>query len=84
MPSGDGHLIQGHPIPPEPWLYSHRLLQAVQGALLMHANQARKGTSIPYASHLLGTCSIAFDYGATENEAIAALLHDVIEDIHYA
>ena len=31
-------------------------------------------------SHLLGTCSIAFDYGACEDEAIAALLHDAIED----
>lgn len=84
MPNGNDHLAQGHPIPPEPWLYSHRFLEAIQAALLMHANQARKGTSIPYASHLLGTCSIAFDYGATEDEATAALLHDAIEDVHWA
>jgi GTP pyrophosphokinase len=40
----------------------------------------RKGTTIPYLSHLLGTCAIALDYGANEDEAIAALLHDAVED----
>ena len=83
MPNGGDYLIQGHPIAPEPWLYTHRLLEAVSAALLMHANQARKGTTIPYISHLFGACSIAFDYGANEDEAIAALLHDAIEDVHY-
>jgi (p)ppGpp synthase/HD superfamily hydrolase len=47
----------------------------------MHAGQLRKGTEIPYISHLLGTCAIAFEHGATEDEAIAALLHDAIEDV---
>jgi GTP pyrophosphokinase len=49
-------------------------------AAQIHATQKRKGTDIPYLSHLLGTCSIALDYGANEDEAIAALLHDAIED----
>jgi GTP pyrophosphokinase len=40
----------------------------------------RKGTTIPYLSHLLGACSIALEYGANEDQAIAALLHDAIED----
>src|ERR1700693_547491 len=40
----------------------------------------RKGTGIPYLSHLLMVAAIALDYGATEDEAIGALLHDVIED----
>ncbi len=84
MPNGGEYLVQGHPIAPQPWLYSHRFVETVQAALLMHAGQARKGTSIPYISHLFGTCSIAFDYGASEDEAIAALLHDAIEDVHYA
>jgi len=84
MPNGGDYLIQGHPIAPQPWLYTPRFIEAVQAALLMHAHQPRKGTTIPYASHLLGTCSIALDYGANEGEAIAALLHDVIEDVHYA
>lgn len=47
----------------------------------MHAAQPRKGTDIPFVSHLLGVCSIAFEYRATEDEAIAALLHDAIEDV---
>ena len=83
MPNGGDYLLQGHPIAPEPWLYTHRFIEAVDAALLMHAHQARKGTTIPYISHLFGACSIALDYGANEDEAIAALLHDAIEDIHY-
>jgi len=84
MPHGGDYLVQGYPIAPQPWLYTHRFVEAVQAALLMHAHQPRKGKTIPYASHLLGTCSIALDYGANEDEAIAALLHDAIEDVHYA
>jgi (p)ppGpp synthase/HD superfamily hydrolase len=49
-------------------------------AAQIHAAQIRKHTTIPYLSHLLGPCSIAMEYGATEDEAIAALLHDAIED----
>jgi (p)ppGpp synthase/HD superfamily hydrolase len=50
-------------------------------AARLHAHQRRKGSDIPYLSHLLGTCAIALDYGAGEDEAIAALLHDAIEDV---
>lgn len=46
----------------------------------LHARQLRKGTRIPYVSHLLGAASIALEYGADEETAIAALLHDAIED----
>jgi GTP pyrophosphokinase len=63
------------------WRYSVRLLRALDATARMHAAQLRKGTGIPYLSHLLGVCSIAFEYGATEDEAIAALLHDAIEDV---
>ena len=45
-----------------------------------HANDIRKGTAIPYLSHLLGVCSLVLDMEGSEDEAIAALLHDVIED----
>jgi (p)ppGpp synthase/HD superfamily hydrolase len=62
-------------------LYSTRFLEALVVAAKMHEGQVRKGSEIPYASHLLGACSIALDYGANEDEAIAALLHDAIEDI---
>jgi GTP pyrophosphokinase len=75
--------MTSYPRPPEPWLYSQRFLDAVTAALTMHAAHVRKSTTIPYASHLLGSCSIALDYGANEDEAIAALLHDAIEDVHF-
>lgn len=71
----------GIPLPPDRWVYSRRLVDALEVAALMHAAQKRKGTEIPYLTHLLGACSIALDHGATEDEAIAALLHDAIEDV---
>lgn len=70
----------GIPLPPQPWQYGDRLFAAMAAAAQIHADQVRKGTSIPYLSHLLGTCAVALDYGASEDEAIAALLHDAIED----
>ena len=48
-------------------------------AAQIHGMQPRKGTTTPYLSHLLGTCAIPLDYGANEDETIAALLHDAIE-----
>ena len=62
-------------------LHSERLITALGVAARLHAGQRRKGSDIPYLSHLLGTCAIALDYGAGEDEAIAALLHDAIEDV---
>jgi len=61
--------------------YSERLIDALGVAARLHAGQQRKGSDVPYLTHLLGTCSIALDYGAGEDEAIAALLHDTIEDV---
>jgi len=49
-------------------------------AARLHAKQLRKGTRVPYVAHLLATASIALEHGATEDEAIAALLHDAVED----
>jgi len=54
--------------------------QALHYAVLIHAGQTRKGTDVPYIAHLLGVTSIALEYGATEVEAIGALLHDAGED----
>ena len=45
-----------------------------------HREQARKGIPAPYLSHLLGVASIVLTYGGTEDQAIAALLHDTVED----
>ena len=71
---------RGWPLPPKPWLYSERIIDAMAAAAQIHGRQKRPATEIPYLSHLLGTCSIALEYGANEDEAIAALLHDAIED----
>lgn len=46
----------------------------------VHQNQRRKGTGIPYIAHILGVAALAIEYGATEDEAIGALLHDAAED----
>lgn len=73
--------LRGLPLAAQPWRYGRRFLDALVAAAAMHAAQPRKGSEIPYASHVLGACSIALDYGATEDQAIAALLHDVIEDV---
>ncbi|MFB9990704.1 HD domain-containing protein [Deinococcus oregonensis] len=53
---------------------------ALQLAHKWHLGQLRKGTATPYVSHLLGVASVALEFGATEAEAIAALLHDALED----
>ena len=58
-----------------------RLVRALGVAARLHRTQLRKGTRIPYLSHLLGTCAIALQFGADEDQAIAALLHDAIEDV---
>lgn len=57
-----------------------RFEDALAFALSVHRGQYRKGTRIPYASHLLAVSAIVLDYGGDEDEAIAALLHDSIED----
>lgn len=59
---------------------SDRFIEALEYATRKHASQRRKGTAIPYVAHLLGVTSIALEQGATEDEAIAALLHDAVED----
>ncbi len=57
-----------------------RFAEALAYAVELHAQQKRKGTEIPYAAHLLAVCAIAMEHGANEEEAIAAVLHDAIED----
>jgi (p)ppGpp synthase/HD superfamily hydrolase len=63
-----------------PRFNSARFREALIYAAQLHAAQPRKGTDIPYVAHLLGVASIAIEYGADEDEAIAALLHDSAED----
>jgi (p)ppGpp synthase/HD superfamily hydrolase len=60
--------------------FSNRFDNALAYATIIHAGQVRKATQTPYIAHLLGVTSIALEYGANEDEAIAALLHDAGED----
>ena len=46
----------------------------------VHRDHTRKGNGFPYIGHLMGVASIVIDDGGTEDEAIAALLHDAPED----
>jgi (p)ppGpp synthase/HD superfamily hydrolase len=57
-----------------------RFYEAVRYAGELHATQTRKGTDVPYVSHLLGVASLVLEYGGDEDEAIGALLHDAAED----
>jgi len=57
-----------------------RFTEALELASLWHHGQFRKGTVTPYLSHLLSVAGIALEFGASEDEAIAALLHDALED----
>jgi len=59
---------------------SPRYFEAVAYASGLHAGQTRKGTSIPYMSHLLGVSSLVIEALGDEDQAIAALLHDAAED----
>jgi len=53
---------------------------ALDFAIQLHAGQTRKGTEIPYISHVLAVSATVLEFGGTEEEAIAALLHDAVED----
>ena len=60
--------------------FSPRLDAALVYAHQLHAHQRRKGTIIPYVGHLLAVTAIVIENGGTEDEVIAALLHDAVED----
>ena len=57
-----------------------RLSQALAYAQAVHAGVMRKGTDIPYLAHVVGVSVIVMETGGTEDEAIAGLLHDTLED----
>lgn len=57
-----------------------RFAEALQLAYYLHHKQMRKGTETPYMAHLLSVCSLVMYHGSGEDQAIAALLHDALED----
>lgn len=61
-------------------MLTERISEALALAVEAHDGQKRKGTSIPYIAHPMGVASIALDHGADEDQAMAALLHDAVED----
>lgn len=57
-----------------------RLQRAFRYAAEKHTGQTRKQTAVPYLSHLMAVASLVLEAGGDEDMAIAALLHDVVED----
>lgn len=57
-----------------------RFDEALVWAAELHRDQRRKGSDIPYVSHLLAVAALVIEHADDEDEAIAALLHDAIED----
>lgn len=72
-------------IPTDPDVFPTALLsssfeEALHYAARLHRNQARKGSRVPYIAHLMSVCALVLEDGGDEAEAIAALLHDALED----
>lgn len=57
-----------------------RFREALAYAAELHADHRRKGSGVPYLAHLLGVTGLVLEAGGDEEEAIAALLHDALED----
>ena len=61
-------------------IITDRYNEALSYAETLHRNQLRKGTSIPYISHLMTVSALVLENGGNEDQAIAGLLHDAAED----
>jgi len=61
-------------------LLTTRFQEALVYANRLHRHQVRKGSNTPYIAHLLGVSSLVLEAGGDEDQAIAALLHDAVED----
>src|SRR3954449_11967655 len=59
---------------------SERFDEALVYAADQHREQLRKGSRVPYMSHLMSVSAIVLEHGGSEDQAIAALLHDAVED----
>ena len=67
-------------LPQPPTTVTARFTEALEYARAHHVDQRRKGTTIPYVSHLLAVSALVLEHGGSETAAIGALLHDVVED----
>lgn len=61
-------------------MLTQRFGDALILAFELHGTQYRKGTQIPYFAHLMAVASLVMEFGGDEDQAIAALLHDAVED----
>ncbi len=61
-------------------MLTERFDNALLFAAKLHRRQLRKGTPVPYLGHLLAVAALVIEDGGSEDEAIAALLHDSLED----
>src|SRR4051812_15762467 len=59
---------------------SERFDDALLYASRQHREQLRKGSRVPYMTHLMSVSALVLEHGGTEDQAIAALLHDAVED----
>jgi hypothetical protein len=81
VPDGDLEHTVAPDLPAvSPMILSGNFSEALVFAKLHHGRQPRRGTAVPYLSHLLAVCSLVLEDGGTEEEAVAALLHDAAED----
>lgn len=62
------------------FILTPRISRAMELAVERHGHQARKGTSVPYLTHLMSVAAYVGESGGSEDEMIAALLHDAVED----
>jgi hypothetical protein len=70
----------GRSTPENVIVLGERFERAVAHARVVHAGQVRKGTTVPYLSHLLAVAALVLEHGGDEEQAIGALLHDALED----
>ncbi|WP_346294429.1 HD domain-containing protein [Sphaerothrix gracilis] len=64
----------------QPAVLSNRFADAFAYTLSLHRHQCRKVQPVPYIAHLMGVAALVLEDGGSEDEAIAALLHDAVED----
>ena len=65
-------------------LYSERLDEALRFAAEQFRFRVRKGSGVPYVTHLLQVCCTVGEHGGDEDQMVAAVLHDYLEDVHGA
>jgi len=61
-------------------MLGERFDEAMQYASRLHQRQRRKGTAVPYLAHLMSVAALVLEHGGDEDMAVAALLHDAVED----